>query len=78
MGVPPRRRYVPAFTTDAPAFGGSGFADTAPVPAEAVPAHGKDQSVALRIPAFGAVFLRGEGTFRKETTKKQDKELVHP
>ena len=27
VGVPPRKRYVPAFTTDAPEFGGSGFAD---------------------------------------------------
>ena len=63
VGVPPRRRYVPVFSTDAPEFGGSGFADTAPVPVEAVPSHGKEHSLRLRIPAFGAVFLRGQGQF---------------
>ena len=63
VGVPPRRRYVPVFSTDAPEFGGSGFADAAPVPVEAVPSHGKEHSLRLRIPAFGAVFLRGQGQF---------------
>ena len=71
VGVPPRRRYVPVFTTDAPEFGGSGFADTAPVTVEAVPSHGNEQSVALRIPAFGAVFLRGEGSFPPQKQKKR-------
>ena len=71
VGVPPRKRYVPAFTTDAPEFGGSGFADTAPVMVEAVPSHGNEQSVALRIPAFGAVFLRGEGSFPPQKQKKR-------
>ena len=69
VGVPPRRRYVPVFTTDVPEFGGSGFADTAPVTVEAVPSHGNEQSVALRIPAFGAVFLRGEGSFPHRSRK---------
>ena len=63
VGVPPRRQYVPAFTTDAPAFGGTGFADASPVAVEAVPSHGRDHSVAIQIPAFGAVFFRGEGAF---------------
>ena len=72
VGVPPRRRYVPAFTTDAPAFGGAGFGDTKPVVVEAVSSHGRDHSAVIRIPAFGAVFLRGEGSFPqpKEKTPK--------
>ena len=65
VGVPPRKRYVPAFTTDAPEFGGSGFADTKPLTVKDTPSHGKEQSVALRLPAFGAVFLRGEGQLYK-------------
>ena len=72
VGVPPRRWYVPAFTTDAMVFGGTGFGDTKPVAVEAVPSHGRDHSAVIRIPAFGAVFLRGEGSFPqpKEKTPK--------
>ena len=71
VGVPPRRRYVPAFTTDAPAFGGTGFADTSPVAVEAVPSHGRDHSAVIRIPAFGAVFLRGQGVFPQQVSRRQ-------
>ena len=75
MGVPPRRRYVPVFNTDDPAYGGDGFGDAGAVPVEAIPSHGKDCSAAIRIPAFGAVFLRGEGTFPRPRKKQQAKEL---
>ena len=75
MGVPPHRRYVPVFSTDDPAYGGDGFGDSAPVAVEAIPSHGKDQSAAIRIPAFGAVFLRGEGTLPKPRKKSKAKEL---
>ena len=71
VGVPPRRQYVPAFTTDAPAFGGTGFADTSPVAVEAVPSHGRDHSAVIRIPAFGAVFLRGQGVFPQQVSRRQ-------
>ena len=71
VGVPPRRQYVPAFTTDAPAFGGTGFADTSPVAVEAMPSHGRDHSAVIRIPAFGAVFLRGQGVFPQQVSRRQ-------
>ena len=73
VGTPNHRRYVPAFSTDEPAYGGRGFSDTEPVEVEERPAHGKDYSVSIRIPAFGAVFLRGEGKLPRR--KKQAKEL---
>ena len=79
MGVPAHRRYTPVFNTDDPAYGGDGFGDKEPVPVEAIPSHGKEHSAAIRIPAFGAVFLRGEGVFPKPVKsriKKQAKELV--
>ena len=38
--------------------------------------HGKEQSAAIRIPPFGAVFLRGDG--RLPGKKKEAKELEHP
>ena len=75
MGVPPHRRYVPVFNTDDPAYGGDGFGDTEAVAVEAIPSHGKEYSAAIRIPAFGAVFLRGEGTLPKPRKKKQVKEV---
>lgn len=75
MGVPPRRKYVPMLNTDDPAYGGDGFGDTAAVPVEAIPSHGKEHSAAIRIPAFGAVFLRGEGVFPKPRAKKQAKDV---
>ena len=75
MGVPPHRRYVPVFNTDDPAYGGAGFGDDGPVTVEAIPSHGRDHSAAIRIPAFGAVFLRGEGTFPRPRKKQQAKEL---
>ena len=66
LGTPPRRCYIPAFSTDEPAYGGRGFCDDAPAAVEAVPSHGRAQSVTIRIPAFGAVFLRGEGSLEQK------------
>ena len=70
IGVPAHKQYTPAFNTDAAEYGGDGFGDKKPVPVEAIESHGKDCSAAIRIPAFGAVFLRGEGTFPKPKAAK--------
>ncbi|MDO4314908.1 MAG: 1,4-alpha-glucan branching protein GlgB [Oscillospiraceae bacterium] len=78
MGVPARRQYTPVFNTDDAAYGGDGFGDTAPVKVEAIPSHGREHSAAIRIPAFGAVFLRGEGKYPRPRKKKQAKELEKP
>ena len=78
MGVPAHRKYLPVFNTDDTAYGGDGFGDTEAVPVEDIPSHGREQSAAIRIPAFGAVFLRGEGKFPRPRTKKQAKELAEP
>jgi alpha-1,4-glucan:alpha-1,4-glucan 6-glycosyltransferase len=65
VGVPGRRAYVPVFNTDASAFGGGGFGDAETVAVEPVPSHGRECSVTLKIPPFGGVFYRGEGTYSK-------------
>ena len=72
-GGPAHKQYTPVFNTDAVEYGGDGFGDTEPVPVEAIPSHGKEHSAAIRIPAFGAVFLRGEGTFPKPKEAKISK-----
>ena len=66
MGVPGNRQFVPVFTTDLPEFGGGDFYDKEPVAVEDVPSHGKDASVSIKIPPFGAVFLRGVGKLPKK------------
>lgn len=74
VGVPDHRRYVEVFNTDAVEFGGGGYGNPEPVAVEAIPSHGREYSVALRIPPFGGVFLRGEGTAAaKKTTGKTTK-----
>ena len=77
MGVPPYRRYVPVFNTDDPAYGGDGFGDSEAGDGGGRALPWKEQcSAAIRIPAFGAVFLRGEGTFRQtQRRNRQAKEL---
>ena len=52
VGVPPRKRYAPAFTTDAPEFGGSGFADTKPLTVKDTPSHGKEIRSVVVLPAL--------------------------
>lgn len=69
VGVPPRRAYAPVFNTDAPEFGGAGFGDPEPAAVERISSHGKEQSVTLRIPAFGGVFYRGVGVLAKRPRK---------
>ncbi len=70
VGVPGRQRYVPLLNTDALEFGGDGFGDTGPIPVERIESHGKDFSIAMKIPPFGGVFLKGEGRLRKGGGKK--------
>ncbi len=60
VGVPEQGRYIEVFNTDGAAFGGEGFENGSPVETQAVSAHGHKQSVVLRIPPFGGVFLRAE------------------
>ncbi len=69
VGVPPRKKFVPVFTTDLPEYGGKGFYDKEEVPVLDEESHGKDASILIRIPAFGAVFLRGEGALRRKKRK---------
>ncbi len=71
FGVPPRKTWQEIFSTDAAEFGGTDeFRNRKPVKTEALPSHGKEQSLSITIPPLGAVVLRGEGAFKKPRTKK--------
>ena len=59
FGVPGKLYYEEVFNTDDAAWGGSGVCNTGPIPVEDIPSHGRDKSIALRVPPLGAVFLQG-------------------
>ena len=39
--------------------GAAPVCNTGPIPVEDIPSHGRDKSIALRVPPLGAVFLQG-------------------
>lgn len=72
FGVPKRAEYREVFNTDDVRWGGSGIVNEKPIPVEAVPSHGRETSIRVRIPPLGAVYLQGRGAF------KQKKGADHP
>jgi 1,4-alpha-glucan branching enzyme len=58
IGVPEPGSYVTILDTDAPAYGGSGYAKAGRFAAEAVPSHGFPYRLRLALPPLAAVFLR--------------------
>ena len=64
------------FNSDDVKYGGTGAVNAAPCKVEWKPSHGQESSVAIRIPPFGAVFLRGQGKLRpkpKAQAKRPEK-----
>ena len=71
FGCPPVKEYVEVFNSDDPKYGGAGVGNAAPCKVSWEPSHGQETSVAIRIPPFGAVFLKGEGKIRAKPKKKE-------
>jgi 1,4-alpha-glucan branching enzyme len=57
IGVPVSGAYKQAFSSDDTEFGGSGYAPAAVFATEAVPCHGREQSLCLALPPLGALIL---------------------
>ena len=77
FGCPPVREYVEVFNSDRPEYGGSGVVNAAPCKVSWKESHGMESSVAIRIPPFGAVFLKGQGKMRaKPKPRKKAKEAA--
>ncbi len=76
FGVPPKKEYVEVFNTDRPEFGGSGWNFNGTVACERVESHGREASIAVKLPPYGAIYLRGKGTLptAEELAKKAEKE----
>jgi 1,4-alpha-glucan branching enzyme len=63
IGVPEPGSYVERLWADAERFGGSGLSRQVVIATEAVPWHGRAQSIRLRFPPLGAVILTLGVTF---------------
>ena len=61
FGCPPCKEYVEVFNSDAAVYGGTGAVNKKPCKVSWEPSHGQEASVSIKIPPFGAVFLRGRG-----------------
>ena len=67
FGVPPKKIYREVFTTDLPAYGGTGdWRNEGELLTESIPSHGKPCSLCVTIPPLGAVFFAGEGEWQEE------------
>jgi 1,4-alpha-glucan branching enzyme len=66
FGVPPKKEYVEVFNTDRPEYGGSGWNYNGTVPVERVGSHGHDTSIAVTLPPYRAIYLRGRGVLPTE------------
>ena len=76
FGCPPVKEYAEVFNSDEVKYGGTGAVNAAPCKVEWKPSHGQESSVSIRIPPFGAVFLRGQGKLRpkpKAQAKRPEK-----
>ena len=62
FGVPPRKQWRELLNTEDEKYGGDGFVNRKLIRTENIPSHGREQSIDIRIPPLGAVFLKGSGT----------------
>jgi 1,4-alpha-glucan branching enzyme len=58
IGVPAPGLWKEVLNSDAAEYGGSGVGNFGGVEAEAVPMHGREQSLALNLPPLGVLFLQ--------------------
>ena len=66
IGVPITGTYEEVFTSDKTEFGGSGLTN-GKVKTENKPMHGQEQSIVLKIPRFGVLFLKGKARAKRRT-----------
>jgi 1,4-alpha-glucan branching enzyme len=57
IGVPPASAYREIFNSDSAHYGGSNAGNLGRVPVEALPQHGRDQSISVTLPPLGVLYL---------------------
>ena len=76
FGVPPKKTYREVFTTDLPAYGGTGdWRNEGELLTESIPSHGKPCSLCVTIPPLGAVFFAGKGEWQEEEKTNEPPEV---
>ena len=76
FGVPPKKIYREVFTTDLPAYGGTGdWCNEGELLTESIPSHGKPCSLCVTIPPLGAAFFAGQGEWQEEEKTNEPSEL---
>ncbi len=70
FGCPEVKEYVEVFNSDAKIYGGTGAVNAKPCKVEWIPSHGRESSVAICIPPFGAVFMKGQGRIKARPQAK--------
>lgn len=76
FGVPPKKTYREVFTTDLPAYGGTGdWRNEGELLTESIPSHGKPCSLCVTIPPLGTVFFAGEGEWQEEEKTNEPPEV---
>ncbi len=73
IGVPVKGVYKEIFNSDSIEFGGSGRVNSGYIASDKIPAHGKKQSVSVKIPPIGGLILRRVG--RAELEKRGEQNL---
>jgi 1,4-alpha-glucan branching enzyme len=58
IGVPPADEYEEVFNSDSARYGGSNVGNLGRVRVEAIPSHGREQSVSITLPPLAAVYFR--------------------
>ena len=58
IGVPEKGTYEVVFTSDSPAYGGTGLGTAKTVRTTKVPMHGFEQSISLKLAGLSGVYLR--------------------
>ena len=70
FGVPSKKEYTEVFNTDRPEFGGSGWNYNGTVKCERIWSHDREASIAVTLPPYGAIYLRGSGTLPTEEEER--------
>ena len=69
IGVEEAGTYTEIFNSDRYEFGGSGVGNDKPVKSQAIPSHGKEQSISLTLPPLAVLYIN----FKKEKSKTKKK-----
>ena len=69
IGVEDAGTYREIFNSDSPEFGGSGVSNPGLIESEAIPCHGKEQSITLTLPPLAVLYINFK---KKKITKKTE------